>query len=365
MPKPSYDIGTLEAYLRNRLSDDERHDFESKLIDDSTLRQSVEAMALDIVAIRRIGIARDNLTLERLRNSMPLARHRMKLSMVAMIAVLIVVAMMVITPIVILMSNKTKIEFIKSDQEKIELPSAQVQNDEGLVENGAISDSIQSNNIDNTELSSNEELRIGSQVTPQEKEVPKNEESEMNEDSQDSKFTDNESKDDQQVEEENENEIIDIPTYVFDPDFYSWALDTAHPDVEVANLEIIDISTYFEYKVKSLKRWGEEIEIEVDMKNLYSDAEVQIHTARARDEDGICYSSHCCYINGTQKRLIEQWKVGESHTLKITVKGVPLSIKSFSTISFSFQSLHLKTKDHKTTRIQNRPIIFDENLEIE
>lgn len=86
------------------------------------------------------------------------------------------------------------------------------------------------------------------------------------------------------------------------------------------------------------KREGKDVVCTFVMKNEVENAEIQMHSARAKDGKGKNYLAKYCLLNGKSKRIVEKWEKGEEHIVTVTIVDVPLEVNEFESISFSFQS---------------------------
>lgn len=268
MSSNSRNIEIIEAYLRGSINQKCKSDFEAAIASNLDLRIDVEAMAMDIVAIKRIGIARDNLTIARLKQAMPRARKNFGWSIAAMVALVILGSCTLIAPIYY---------FIISAYE-------------------------QSEHTDHTYH----------YITP-------------------------------------------LPEVVSDPEqpYYKIDMEPCYDFLYQEDEELKD----FTISEPTAIRNGNKVEFLFTMQNTGESAEIQMHTARARGVDGTYFSPELCSINGTQERIIENWRKDDIHQVVITVDSVPHEIRELANINFSFQS-------NSPTRIQKSRMILIPNIKI-
>lgn len=228
------------------MSDEVKQEFEAQMTSNPDLRIAVEDMALDIVAIRQVGIARDNLTIARLRQSLPKARGRFNWSIAALLALLILGSCALIAPLVIFI-----LSIIKEPQPE----------------------------------------RVHLYNTP-----------------------------------------ISIMQYDIEKNAYSTNIDV---DAPLSNEE--DKMSGFEIRYVTGKRYGQTVVFYYTIKNIIEDVRIEMHSARARDCNGLLYDTKYCELNSQKDRIIQNWKKDEEYWIEISIDNVPKTTSAFKLVSFSFQ----------------------------
>ena len=125
----------------------------------------------------------------------------------------------------------------------------------------------------------------------------------------------------------------------------SLEVDTVVPVVTQRNIpqetpELVSYSLLKNYQFGDVtaRREGKNVVCSFTMKNEVEDAEIQMHSARAKDGNGKNYLAKYCLLNGRNKRIVEKWKKDEEHLIEVTIVDVPEEVVEFEGISFSFQS---------------------------
>lgn len=317
-----YDIEQIEAYLRGTMSQEESKAFESQMASDPELKQEVETMAMDIVAIRQVWVARDQMKIARLRHDMAGASKRMWTAAATIGGVALLAAAMVFTPVYEFVV-KPIVEAKKEEKKAKPVQTAPavkplIQEEE---------DTIPGDTIDEEEIVDAEPSVVTKPAQPAP--LVKEPEPELTPEPQ------------REIQEEKK---VDEPAQVKVQQKTVTYIPTVNKVVSKAQLMDYEISKI------TAKRVGNKVVCNFTMFNKNEDAEVQMHSARAKDGNGKDYAAKYCTLNGKDKRIIEKWKQNEPHSMEIVIDDVDPSVTYFTQVSFSFQSKG-KERNQKSQKI--------------
>lgn len=306
MTMDAKELERIENYLSGRLSVEDNKAFEQNLRDSKELAEQTKKIAYIIHAIHTIGLKRDNERINRIKASVSNDHKRYTISIAAMIAVIFTFAAVVSVPVYR--------HVVKPIIEKVFSPRPEPEKEINVVP----SDSIVSLPVDTLEVDT-----IVPMVNKQPEPVPSVVKKEV------------------KVEQEIKPMATDtvIPVKV---DTVTTSVIKETPIVEVPKPvnRIVSYSLLENYRFGdvTVKRDGKNVICSFTMWNDVEDTEIQMHSARAKDNQGKNYPAKNCLLNGKSKRIIEDWKKDEKHLIEVTIVDVPEEVSEFESISFSFQS---------------------------
>lgn len=316
-----YDIEQIDAYLRGTMTVEEINDFEAKMSQDPELKHIVEIMALNILAIRRVGAARDQMKIVKLKAGMTKANKRMWTAAATIGSVALLAAAMVVTPVyefVVAPIVKEYKEKKKQERQQQTAPAVKpLINEE--------EDSIIGDTIPAEEEVINEPTPVIAPMTkePEVIEIVEKEPEPM--------------RDTVEIAKAQEPELVE--TTKPKVDYIPKVNQIKQSETTLLDYEFGDISA---------KRVGDKVVVTFSMWNRVEDAKVRMHSARARDIDEKLYAAKKCVLNGKTKAIEESWKHNEAHKMEIVISDVALDVKAFKHVSFSFQS-DAKQRRQKST----------------
>ena len=304
------ELERIEAYLSQRMSEDESRQFEKDLKESKELAEKTKSVAYILHSIHLVGLKRDNERIGNIHISASGDYKRYIASIAAMLVVVLTFATVVSVPVYHHVV-KPVIEKVFKKESKPSNPIAAM---DTVKVDSALVDTLKADSII---LSAKPEP-----IAPVVKEEPVKT---------------------QEIVEEDE---VSVDTVV---------VEETKPDTVVR--EVVQVSPV---KVESPKpanrivsysqlknfwfgdvvanRKGKDVVCTFVMKNEVENAEIQMHSARAKDEKGKNYLAKYCLLNGKNKRIVEKWEKGEEHIVTVTIVDVPLEVLGFESISFSFQS---------------------------
>lgn len=300
------ELERIENYLSGKLTVEENEAFEKDLRNSKDLAEKTKKTAYIIHAIHIVGLKRDNERIRKVRASISNDYKRYTISIAAMIAVIFTFAAVVSVPVYQ--------HVVKPIIEKV-FPShpAPKKNLEVVP-----TDSIVALPMDTLVLDTISPV-IDEQPHPVTPKVKK------------------------EVKAEPKTELIIKDTIV------PVKIDTVVPQV-VKSIPIVEapkpanrIVSYsllenYQFGEVTARREGKNVICSFAMWNDVEDTQIQMHSARAKDNQGKNYPAKNCLLNGKSKRIVENWIKDEKHLIEVTIVNVPEEVSEFESISFSFQS---------------------------
>lgn len=301
------ELERIEKYLSGRLSVEENELFEKELRNSKELAEQTKKVAYIIHAIRVVGLKRDNERIRRIRASVSNDYKRYTISVAAMIAVIFTFAAVVSVPVYQ--------HVVKPIIEKV-FPShpAPKKNLDVVPVDTIVTLPMDTLVLDTIVPIVDEEPQP---VTPTIKKEVKVEE--------------------QEVKPMVVDTIVPVKTDTIKPQEVK-----VTPQVEApkpAN-RVVSYSLLKNYQFGDVtaRREGKNVVCSFTMWNDVEDTQIQMHSARAKDNQGKNYPAKNCLLNGKSKRIIENWEKDEKHLIEVTIVDVPEEVTEFENISFSFQS---------------------------
>lgn len=300
------ELERIEKYLSGKLTVEENEAFEKNLHDSKELADKTKKVAYIIHAINAVGLKRDNERIQRIHASVSGDYKRYTISIAAMIAVIFTFAAVVSVPVYQ--------HVVKPIIEKV-FPSHPTPKE----------------NLDIVPIDSIVTLPMDTLVhdtlSPVIDEQPQ----------PITPIIKKEVKIEPEVESVIKDTIVPVKVDTVVPQVVKSA-----PVVEVpkpAN-RIVSYSLLknYEFGDVTARREGKDVICTFTMKNNVEDTEIQMHSARAKDNKGKNYPAKNCLLNGKSKRIIEKWVKDEVHLIEVRIVDVPEEISEFESISFSFQS---------------------------
>lgn len=301
------ELERIEGYLSQTLSEEDNTLFEKELKKSDELADKTRMVAYILHSIRLVGIKNDN---ERIKKMYALSAgdgKRYIVSVAAMLAVILTFAAVVSVPVYR--------HVIKPVIEKVftSAPSPRKQADTVLM-----TDTIAPLAVDSLEADTiivDEQPDVVTPVVIKKKEEPVKPKPEI------------------------KDTVIEVK-----PDTVARKVVVQAPPVQpAAPVPANRIVTYnqlqnYQFGDVVAKREGKNVVCSFTMRNEVEDAEIQMHSARAKDGYDKNYLAKYCLLNGKSKRIVEKWKKGEEHIVTVTIVDIPLEVSEFKSISFSFQS---------------------------
>lgn len=301
------ELERIEKYLSGRLSVEENELLEKELRNSKELAEQTKKVAYIIHAIRTVGLKRDNERIRRIRASVSNDYKRYTISVAAMIAVIFTFAAVVSVPVYQ--------HVVKPIIEKV-FPShpAPKKNLDVVPVDTIVTLPMDTLVLDTIVPIVDEEPQP---VTPTIKKEVKVEE--------------------QEVKPMVVDTIVPVKTDTIKPQEVK-----VTPQVEApkpAN-RVVSYSLLKNYQFGDVtaRREGKNVVCSFTMWNDVEDTQIQMHSARAKDNQGKNYPAKNCLLNGKSKRIIENWEKDEKHLIEVTIVDVPEEVTEFENISFSFQS---------------------------
>ena len=306
MTMDAKELKRIEKHLSGKLTIEEKEVFEKDLRRSKELAENTKMAAYIIHAINLVGLKRDNERIQRIQSSVSNDYKRYTISIAAMIAVIFTFAAVVSVPVFQYV--------VKPIIEKV-FPShpAPKKNLEVVP-----ADSIVTLPIDTLVLDTISPV-IDEQPQPitlvAKKEV--------------------------KVKPKAESVITDTIVLV--------KVDTVVPQV-VKSTPIVEVPKFanrivsysllenYQFGEVTARREGKNVICSFAMWNDVEDTQIQMHSARAKDNQGKNYPAKNCLLNGKSKRIVENWIKDEKHLIEVTIVNVPEEVSEFESISFSFQS---------------------------
>ena len=300
------ELERIENYLSGKLTVEENEAFEKELRNSKDLAEKTQKTAYIIYAIHIVGLKRDNERIRKVRASVSNDYKRYTISIAAMIAVIFTFAAVVSVPVYQ--------HVVKPIIEKV-FPSHPTPKKNLEV---VPTDSIVALSMDTLVLDT-----ISSVIDKQPQPI--------------TPAVKREVKDEPQIEPIIKDTIIPVKVDTVVPQVVK-----STPIVEApksAN-RIVSYSLLENYQFGEVtaRREGKNVICSFTMWNDVEDTQIQMHSARAKDNQGKNYPAKNCLLNGKSKRIVENWIKDEKHLIEVTIVNVPEEVSEFESISFSFQS---------------------------
>lgn len=300
------ELERIENYLSGKLTVEENEAFEKELRNSKDLAEKTQKTAYIIHAIHIVGLKRDNERIHKVRASVSNDYKRYTISIAAMIAVIFSFAAVVSVPVYQ--------HIVKPIIEKVFPSHPTPKKNLEIVP----TDSIVALSMDTLVLDT-----ISSVIDKQPQPI--------------TPAVKREVKDEPQIEPIIKDTIIPVKVDTVVPQVVK-----STPIVEApksAN-RIVSYSLLENYQFGEVtaRREGKNVICSFTMWNDVEDTQIQMHSARAKDNQGKNYPAKNCLLNGKSKRIVENWKKDEKHLIEITIVDVIQEIVDFESISFSFQS---------------------------
>lgn len=300
------ELERIENYLSGKLTVEENEAFEKELRNSKDLAEKTQKTAYIIHAIHIVGLKRDNERIRKVRASVSNDYKRYTISIAAMIAVIFSFAAVVSVPVYQ--------HIVKPIIEKVFPSHPTPKKNLEIVP----TDSIVALSMDTLVLDT-----ISSVIDKQPQPI--------------TPAVKREVKDEPQIEPIIKDTIIPVKVDTVVPQVVK-----STPIVEApksAN-RIVSYSLLENYQFGEVtaRREGKNVICSFTMWNDVEDTQIQMHSARAKDNQGKNYPAKNCLLNGKSKRIVENWKKDEKHLIEITIVDVIQEIVDFESISFSFQS---------------------------
>lgn len=300
------ELERIENYLSGKLTVEENEAFEKELRNSKDLAEKTQKTAYIIHAIHIVGLKRDNERIRKVRASVSNDYKRYTISIAAMIAVIFSFAAVVSVPVYQ--------HIVKPIIEKVFPSHPTPKKNLEIVP----TDSIVALSMDTLVLDT-----ISSVIDKQPQPI--------------TPAVKREVKDEPQIEPIIKDTIIPVKVDTVVPQVVKSTLIVEAP--KSAN-RIVSYSLLENYQFGEVtaRREGKNVICSFTMWNDVEDTQIQMHSARAKDNQGKNYPAKNCLLNGKSKRIVENWKKDEKHLIEITIVDVIQEIVDFESISFSFQS---------------------------
>ena len=300
------ELERIENYLSGKLTVEENEAFEKELRSSKDLAEKTQKTAYIIHAIHIVGLKRDNERIQKVRASVSSDYKRYTISIAAMITVIFTFAAVVSVPVYQ--------HVVKPIIEKVFPSHPAPKKNLDIVP----TDSIVALPMDTLVLDTISPV-IDEQPQPVAPVVKK------------------EVKVEPKVEPAIKDTIVPVKVDTVVPQVVK-----STPIVEVpkpAN-RIVSYSLLENYQFGDVtaRREGKNVICSFTMWNNVEDTQIQMHSARAKDNQGKNYPAKNCLLNGKSKRIVENWTKDEKHLIEVTIVDVPEEVYEFESISFSFQS---------------------------
>lgn len=303
------ELERIEAYLAQTMSEAENEIFEKELRDSKELAEKTKSVAYILHSIHLVGLKRDNERIGKIHLSASGDYKRYITSIAAMLVVVLTFASVVSVPVYR--------HVVKPVIEKIlrKSPSPSKPSNSPIVLDTIVP--MQMDTLDtDTIIMRTDEKEMVSEV--EKKEIPV-EQKELPLDT------------DTLVIEKTEPDTLERE------EVKTTLVEVVPPKPANRIVSYSQLKNYWFGDVIA-KRVGKDVVCTFVMKNEIEDAEIQMHSARAKDGNGKNYLAKSCLLNGKSKRIVEKWKKEEEHVVTITIVDVPLDVAEFENVSFSFQS---------------------------
>lgn len=324
------DIEQIDRYLQGNMAGEELRQFEERMNVDNHLSYETKLIAYMMHSLNEVGIKRDNERIRLMRNASSSDNKKYVLSIAAMFIGVVVFAAVVSVPV-----YRSVIKPL-IEQTHVQEPQTQPDNGINLLDTLAV-DSVGTDTVGVSDGENDKPAIVN--VGKEKPDTKKGEEViEKTEPEPETIVLPDESKQ-EPVQEESAKRPV------------AAAQPTPAPVVKKVN-KIVSYGTLEGYKFGSVKavKNGNVVTCTFTMMCEHEDAEIQMHSARAKDNTGKNYNALNCLLNGKQTRIKEKWKAGEIHDITIQIKDVSADVTALTSVSFSFQS-KTKSREQKSMPI--------------
>ena len=275
------ELERIERYLSQQMVAEESILFEKELKESKDLADRTKKIAYIIYSTNAIGLKKDNERLNKINISIPNDRKRFTVSIAAMLTVVLTFAAVASIP-----AYQYVVRPIIKKVTSKKLPSSTI-----------------------TESVATEPVEV-----PQETEVVTEKEI---------------------VQEQPSELFVEVPevSLIHETEVIKKENNTSVPIVskedKLLNFSFSQVETY---------REKDKVLCTFTMTNEIENTEIQMHSARAKDNTGKSYAAKSCLLNGKIKRISKKWEKGVAYPIEITILDVPTEVTGIAEISFSFQS---------------------------
>lgn len=314
MTMDAKELEKIEKYLSGKLSVEDNETFEKNLRDSKELAEQTKKIAYIIHAINVVGLKKDNERIRKIHASVSSDHKRFTISIAAMIAVIFTFAAVVSVPVYR--------HVVKPIIEKVFSPRQTPDKNIKTVVPDSIGDLSTDTLVLDTILPiADEQPQPVSPVIEKETKVKQKVEQKVK----------------QEVKPVVTDSIVPIKTDTVKPQIVKKepVVETPKPANRIVSYSLLK---NYQFGDVTARREGKDVICSFTMWNDVEDAKIQMHSARAKDNQGKNYPAKSCLLNGQSKRITEKWKKGEKHLIEVTIVNVANEVIDFESISFSFQS---------------------------
>ncbi len=302
----------IEKYLSGNLNPKEEEEFAKELKNSNELAEQTKTIAYIIHSINDIGLKKDNERIEKVYNSISNDKKKYAISIAAMFAVVLTFAAVVSVPVYQNIIKPVIEKVLSPKPVSVKEPNVMIIDSLLNYQDSIVGDST---NYDVKEVIEKKETREIKKIVKEVK--PEN-----------------------KVDETLPEPALPI---VKDTIIVEKKVQTQDKEIKEVSKPVNRIVSYsnlknYHFGEVIARREGKNIICSFIMKNEVEDAEIQMHSARAKDINGENYLAKNCLLNGKNKRIIEKWKKDEEHMIEIKIVNVSSEVSEFESISFSFQS---------------------------
>ena len=300
------ELERIENYLSGKLTVEENEAFEKELRNSKDLAEKTQKTAYIIYAIHIVGLKRDNERIRKVRASVSNDYKRYTISIAAMITVIFTFAAVVSVPVYQ--------HVVKPIIEKV-FPShpAPKKNLDTVPTDSIVALPIDTLVLDTISPVIDEQPQPAAPVVKKEVKVePK-------------------------VESAIKDTIVPVKVDTVVPQAVKSTpiVETPKPANQIVSYSLLE---NYQFGDVTARREGKNVICSFTMWNNVEDTQIQMHSARAKDNQGKNYPAKNCLLNGKSKRIVENWTKDEKHLIEVTIVDVPEEVYEFESISFSFQS---------------------------
>lgn len=300
------ELERIENYLSGKLTVEENEAFEKNLRSSKDLAEKTKKTAYIIHAIHIVGLKRDNERILKVRASVSNDYKRYTISIAAMIAVIFTFAAVVSVPVYQ--------HVVKPVIEKIFPSHSAPKKNLDIVP----TDSIVASPMDTLVIDTITNV-IAEQPHPVAPAVKK------------------EMKVEPEVKPAVADTIVPVKADTVIPKIVK-PIPTAEAPKPANRIVSYSLLKNYQFGEVTARREGKNVVCSFTMWNDVEGTQIQMHSARAKDNQGKNYPAKNCLLNGKSKRIVENWIKDEKHLIEVTIVDVPEEISEFESISFSFQS---------------------------
>ncbi len=302
----------IEKYLSGNLNPKEEEEFAKELKNSNELAEQTKTIAYIIHSINDIGLKKDNERIEKVYNSISNDKKKYAISIAAMFAVVLTFAAVVSVPVYQNIIKPVIKKVLSPKPVSVKEPNVMIIDSLLNYQDSIVGDST---NYDVQEVIEKKETREIKKIVKEVK--PEN-----------------------KVDETLPEPALPI---VKDTIIVEKKVQTQDKEIKEVSKPVNRIVSYsnlknYHFGEVIARREGKNIICSFIMKNEVENAEIQMHSARAKDINGENYPAKNCLLNGKNKRIIEKWKKDEEHMIEIKIVNVSSEVSEFESISFSFQS---------------------------